>query len=334
MTDADLDRLADFLAGALDGTPAEAEVRQRLAAEPTFAAAMERLVAASASVSDDLRAFAGNPEPMPADVADRIEAALGAAGAGGRVGPDNHTDRASSDRASSDRARPDQARPDQARPDQTRPDQARHGGTGPGRPDGPGRRTRGQRLGRGRGRAIAMSAAAVAVLVLVAGVLVPQLSHTATSKSTAGSAANRQGSSSIFKSEGQAPRLVSSGNDYTRQTVGTILDSLSAAPAVAGDGYSQGSLPMGPRVVSGSGAGAAELSRLADRSALATCLGAVLGRHGGVVTLVDYARFDGQPALVVLLQNVQEAPGGQFVVVVGPACGQSGGTDERFAGAI
>jgi len=324
MTDADLDRLADFLAGALDGTPAEAEVRQRLEDEPTLASALERLAAASASVSDDLRAFAGNAEPMPADVADRLDAALAAAGDIGTPDPAGARGGAVLDH------RLDQARSDGARPDGARPDRGHPRSTGPSRADSPGRRTRGQRLG--RGRVIAMGVAAAAALVLVAGILIPQMSRDVTS-STAGSAANHEDSSSVLGSERQGPQLVSSGNDYTRQTIGTVLGSLSAAPTAA-EGYSQTSPPMGPRVVSGSGTGPAELGRLEDRTGLASCLSAVVVRHGGVVTLVDYARFEDQPALVVLLHGVQQAHGGQFVVVVGPACGQSGGTDERFAGAI
>jgi hypothetical protein len=74
----DLDLLADYVGGALDGTPEEERVGERIRSDAEWAAAYSELVTAFDSVSTDLRAFGQAPEPMPADVWDRLEAALSA----------------------------------------------------------------------------------------------------------------------------------------------------------------------------------------------------------------------------------------------------------------
>ncbi|MGH3750309.1 MAG: hypothetical protein ACRDT8_23255, partial [Micromonosporaceae bacterium] len=83
-----------------------------------------------------------------------------------------------------------------------------------------------------------------------------------------------------------------------------------------------------------------ELDRLTAPAALSECLNAVraaaLGRPanpGGSasrdgVSLVDYARFEGSPALIVLFSDgVPDR--GQTVVVAGPDCGASGADIRR-----
>jgi hypothetical protein len=75
-TDSDLDRLADFTAGVL-GPDEEAEVARLVATVPAWAAAYDALVGASERAAADLRAESQTrPEPMPADIAARIDAAL------------------------------------------------------------------------------------------------------------------------------------------------------------------------------------------------------------------------------------------------------------------
>ena len=65
------------------------------------------------------------------------------------------------------------------------------------------------------------------------------------------------------------------------------------------------------------------LSRLLDPSALNDCLTAVEATNGGTVSAVDFASYQGQPALIVTIDTPAT------VVVVGPACGSPGhGADE------
>jgi hypothetical protein len=100
--------------------------------------------------------------------------------------------------------------------------------------------------------------------------------------------------------------LTASGADYTRAT-------LPRVPAAAGarTALSSGQLTGVP----------AALSRLTDMSELNLCLRAVAAVRPGTAQLVDYARFEGSPALIVVLD------GG--TVVAGPSCGRNG-ADIRY----
>ncbi|MEO3746283.1 hypothetical protein [Plantactinospora sp. B5E13] len=72
----DLDLLADYVGGALDGTPDEAEVARLVTQAPDWAAAYAALTGGLDAVRLDLASLASPPEPMPAVVVDHIEAAL------------------------------------------------------------------------------------------------------------------------------------------------------------------------------------------------------------------------------------------------------------------
>ncbi|HEX5741397.1 MAG TPA: hypothetical protein VFY17_07585, partial [Pilimelia sp.] len=82
LTSAQRELLADYVGGALAGTPAEAEVAQWVAADPAWRQAHDAVVAASTAVRAELRTWAQAPEPMPEDVAARLAAALRAEGIG------------------------------------------------------------------------------------------------------------------------------------------------------------------------------------------------------------------------------------------------------------
>jgi hypothetical protein len=73
------------------------------------------------------------------------------------------------------------------------------------------------------------------------------------------------------------------------------------------------------------------LHRLDDRTALATCLDAVAVAHGQgpvAVNVVDYASFEGKPALVI---TFADPSGAHWVWVAGAACGLPGsGADTRY----
>lgn len=75
----DLDLLADYVGGALDGTPDEQRVGERIRSDAEWARAYADLVTAFDRVSADLRAYGRAPEPMPDAVWDQLEAALSSA---------------------------------------------------------------------------------------------------------------------------------------------------------------------------------------------------------------------------------------------------------------
>ncbi|MDQ7907041.1 hypothetical protein RB614_21245 [Phytohabitans sp. ZYX-F-186] len=75
-SEVDFDLLADYVGGALDGTPEEAVVARRVAEEPAWAEAHAALVEATGSVRASLASWGDSAEPMPVEVADRIATAL------------------------------------------------------------------------------------------------------------------------------------------------------------------------------------------------------------------------------------------------------------------
>jgi hypothetical protein len=72
----DLDLLADYVGGALDGTPDENRVGERIRSDAEWAQAYTELIAAFGSVSSDLHALGAESVPMPPDVWARLETAL------------------------------------------------------------------------------------------------------------------------------------------------------------------------------------------------------------------------------------------------------------------
>jgi hypothetical protein len=93
--------------------------------------------------------------------------------------------------------------------------------------------------------------------------------------------------------------------------------------ADAGSGSKSDATPN--RVIEGA---PGPLFRLTDPDALRGCLDTVLTSHPGTVTALDYAMYQGQPALVILVRQVS----GSVVVAVGPDCG-IGGANEKAAAA-
>jgi hypothetical protein len=67
------------------------------------------------------------------------------------------------------------------------------------------------------------------------------------------------------------------------------------------------------------------LARLTDRFALQQCLNSVTAVLPGRVNLVEYAYFEGSPALVISITSTN----GRWWFVAGENCGQPG-ADERF----
>ena len=69
----DHDLLADYVGGALDGTSEHERVANLIAISPEWGRAADELAGALSRVSNDLNVLRDRPEPMPEDVAARIE---------------------------------------------------------------------------------------------------------------------------------------------------------------------------------------------------------------------------------------------------------------------
>lgn len=337
----DHDLLADYVGGALDGTPEEATVARLVGSDPAWADAYATLAPAVARVSADLTGW-GEPAPeMPLAVLDRLTAALAGAGpavpaadevpAAAAVTTDTTTTAHRSERRpggteagdGTDAAAP--GSPGRAGPAVV-PTQAtgpvrRTGGPSEARPDptGPGRpRRRWTRLA----GPVALAAASLAAVGLGVGQLVDRSTDDAADTTAAAPASGEAGAS--FRFTGDPER---SGTDWTPQT----LAGGSAAPRIAslapnlqpGDGSTAGSEKQ--RWTAGG------LDRLTDRSALGACLDEIAAAHArGPVTvdLVDYAAFEGEPALVV---RFADPAGERWAWVSGAECGVPGsGADTRY----
>jgi hypothetical protein len=72
----DLDLLADYVGGALDGTQEHATVADLVARDPAWQAAHDELRAGMTAVTAQLDAIGAASEPMPADLAVRLEEAF------------------------------------------------------------------------------------------------------------------------------------------------------------------------------------------------------------------------------------------------------------------
>ena len=292
MTDVDLDRLADYVGGALDGTPEADAVANLVATDTHWSEAFSRLVAADAVVRSDLAHLSTVPEPMPDDVMARLTAALSGADAGLPGGPD--------------------------RPP-TAPDRQR-------RPAG--------RVDRRRRRwAVGLSAAAAVLAIgLAALVTFPALTRSQSPSTTGMKSDSLNGGpapAAAPSGSGVPPRLTS-GHDYSPDSARGFAAGSADANA-AGGASLRANGPAQPQGGAEAAAVPPELRRLTDPAALNTCLAAIRREYGGVVSVVDYARYQGAPALVVVLSGAFNVPQRRWVVVVGARCGEGGAiADELY----
>jgi hypothetical protein len=296
-SDADLDRLADFVGGALDGTPEADDVRHLVTTEESWAEAYATLVTADAAMRDELHALGAEAHPVPDEVVNRLNAALAAA----VTAPPADAPVVDLDRAREARKR--------------------------------------RRL-----RWTAGLAAAAAVLVCGGvGVQVLRLGGSDDSYDSPASAPGIAGGqperNTATTAAGDAAggsatdtsAITSSGRDYDPATVGELSANAPKAQTrndLNGEGGASANSnvrPQAPAIASG------PLARLAQPAARAACLAAITTEYGGQVALVDYAAFQGQAALVVVVDGARTAAGKRLVVVVGPDCGIGGAiADERY----
>ncbi|MEU0152340.1 hypothetical protein [Micromonospora fulviviridis] len=311
-SEVDHDLLADYLGGALDGTPEQATVARLVEQDPAWGEAYAALTRAVELVHADLAAWAAEPAPeLPPTVADRIDAAL--AGAGPFFTPDAFD---ASEQDPAPAAVPAQ------------PSRGIHpvGEAGrPGRNTGPGRRSR--RWSRLAGPVALAAASVTAVGFGVSYVVDAGAGRMTGAGDSAGSRADHEAvplAAAPFRTTGPARH---SGTDYTPEGL-TRLPAVFGAPSPSvGGGKGDTSESEDEHRV---GIGAT-LGRLAAPEALASCLSAIGGEHAAgplTVDLVDYARFRGSPALVV---TFTDAGGARWAWVSGPECGVPGsGADTRF----
>ncbi|WP_406039505.1 hypothetical protein OG799_28775 [Micromonospora sp. NBC_00898] len=346
-SEVDHDLLADYVGGALDDTPERVRVARLIEEDPAWGGAYAELAPAVELVRADLADWAAAAVPdMPLAVADRIAAAL--AGAGPAPTPTDAAAPASAAAATDPLAAADSldgvaaSRPggrdagpvDAGRiraggqvgsgavPAQVTGDR-RTGRTGrpvesPGRGTGPGRRPR--RWVRVAGPVV-VAAASVAAVGLGLNQLV------ATGKDAAVTADNAAAPDAVaaepFQTTGTPLR---SGTDYTPELLSGVSPS-TVPPAAGGDAEKSTAAAQDGRRLSAVGG----LDRLTGRDALDACLREISAEHGSgpvTVTVVDYASFQGRPALVVTLVDTG---GARWAWVSGPECGVPGsGADTRF----
>jgi hypothetical protein len=316
-TGVDIDLLADYVGGALDGTPDASRVAALIAEDPAWRDAHALLRDGMTEVGDALSQWGAAPEPMPADVVARLAATLGTPGeatASGTPGEATASGTAASGSA---------------------------GGAAGGRHLTAVRETGVDReVGRRpsiRRRALRWGAptAVAATVLALAGVGIAYLGGETSSKSdssaSAGSAMSAQQAEG-YASMPSATTITSTDLDYNP----SILAAEAAEPfrAPAADGLSSAPVPpkarpTAPMVSDKSMADA--LARLRPADALQACLDAIGAENAaGPITVqaVDYARFSGQPALVVRFT----AGNGKWAWASGPNCGlPSAGADKAYS---
>lgn len=351
--------LAEYLAGVLEGTPAAAETAKRIRDEPVWGQASRALARSTSEVTATLAAWGLRDEPMPADVVERISTALAQAGTGphpadelatggtaGSTGAESTAGSTGADSAEGGKA---------AGPDRESGAGTRRPGTGtrPGTSTRPGRTggfSTAPGVGRGRPRAwLAHRAGPVAVVASVLAFcglgmwVVPLIGGDQQRSSGSGVSAPEmldsddgaavRGPEAAAEPGGLARlpvgRLLTSGVDYHRDTIGIAARDTASTPAAGQDAAKPqlNGRSVGPALDTAP----TQLHRLTAGSALTACLAAIGAAHphpAVTVQVVDFASFEGSPALVVLFVD---STGAQWAWAAGPGCGLPGvGADTRY----
>lgn len=277
----DLDLLADYVGGALDGTPAATDVGERIRTDIAWAAAHAQLVTAFGDVSTRLRELDEQPGPMPAEVWTRLEAALAAEEPLPAAAPPASAQR-----------------PVHRAPADNRP------------------------AGRAATRRRIWAPVLVGLAIFAAlGIGVSVLRPLVTGSQNEGAADSKAGAPAA----GQATPVlaVSTGRDYTDSTLvqATDFGNASALSARSGAAESNGRSQTPSPLWSFASPVPTDLSRLATPDALNQCLQAVSGVLPGDVVGVDFARYAGTPALIVVIRSADDS---RWVGVTGPDCGRNG----------
>ncbi|MGW5560478.1 hypothetical protein ACWER9_25055 [Micromonospora sp. NPDC003944] len=326
----DADLLADYLGGALVGTPQQDEVARLVSADPSWAEAHALLASAVTEVRTDLTRWAEPSAEMPSAITDRLLAALASAG------PTNDTSTVSRPGVDPDGDAPTPLVVPAQGGAGRRPAVPPPGGAARRASSGPGRRQHGWAR-----RHAPVAAAVIAVIAVALGL--NQLSTLTSEDSGSTSTMDRPASAPEDAAGAGTVRTTGptlrSGTNYTPQTLGngygTDAPSAPAASRATDDTLSEqpGVDAEGGRRPSPDGSN--QLARLTDEAALTTCLATVAAEHGAaplVVEVIDYARFQGDQALVI---RFTDATGARWAWVSGPECGVPGsGSDSRYSARV
>ncbi len=272
----DHDLLADYVGGALDGTPEAARVAKLIAASPQWHAAAEELTAALRSVSEDLEILRGTPETMPPEIVARFDELL-----------------------KSPAMTPVAARP------AVDPLAARR----------PARKVRGLKQWRKWAVPAGLLATFFGFLTVIS--FFPPVTPM---NERAASGPREQATDSLMDVSAPPVATTTSGRHHNRANLGSRMSSLPVAPPETMKGDTLPSYGVGI-----TGFIPPELERLTDPVALRQCLDAIAKVLPGTATLVDFARFEGNPALVISIT----AGAARWTFVAGPDCGIKG-PDEIF----
>jgi hypothetical protein len=293
----DHDLLARYVGGALDDSPDGADVAELVANDPAWADAHDRLVVALEAVGADLAAYAAVDEPMPDDVAARLDAALADA--------------------------------PPAPPGLTVVPGGRSAGAGAG-----GARHQRRKKIPGWLAPVAVAAGVVAF----AGFWLNSAGGGFSGDDSGGSDSAATSSDAGGNAEqapaaaGPIPRREATGQNYDEDRVeaGPGYRTLLSPPPEASSVPGAGKDPDSTFEAGAAAAAPAELSRLTVPAELAACLDSIAAEHGVPITTtttVDYARYEGKPALMVFFVD---ASGQEWAWVAGPDCGP-GGPDTRYS---
>jgi hypothetical protein len=296
----DIDLLADYIGGALSGTPDESVVATLIADDPAWRSAYESLSGGMAAVGAELERL--EPVTMPDDVVARLEAALA-------------SPIAAADPISAELAAPPAPHLALVRGDRAH-DVPEGTTTSP---------ERGSKPGSARRLRWATPIAIAAGVVAFVGFGLDYLAGRESSSSDmASSSAGGESQARQDAAIPGGPQLLASGTDYTRSTLAKeplvpfSAASKAAAPGVLESESAPLSLPD-----QGTVAGRDPLGRLRDPVALQECFDAIAAKNAdGPIypQTVDFARFNGLPAVVVRFSSASAS----WVWAVGPSCGTGG----------
>lgn len=293
----DIDLLADYVGGVLDGTPEQAVVAALVADDPAWRVALDELSGGMAAVEEQLHAYGAVAEPMPADVAERLDAALASAVADpapivfSPAAPSSPLKVISGDGGASVRRLR-------------------------GVPDDGFRRR--------RARWAVPLAAAAGVLAFVGFgldyVTGPGTSNEAARSAAGGTGMSAQSGSAEFGTSRSGPDILHSGIDYQAGSLGAVQPMSASGASSPSRQFVPGPTTESDKAFEGPLPSGSPLGRLEDASALQACLDAIAqadASGGFAVESVDYASYEGVPAVVVRFT----ATDGSWVWASGAGCG-------------
>ncbi|MFI7596443.1 hypothetical protein [Actinoplanes sp. NPDC049681] len=356
-SEVDFDLLADYVGGALDGTPDEAVVAALIVGHPGWRRAHADLVEATGAMTAALQAWGEEPEPMPADVFSRLDAAFSSTAVGdardGAASAGDTSDRVTTFAVDTSDGRTVAAVRGDSGPVTV---DANAGGAaaGPARalttddgvasgrhlvavPNDDAQPTTARKRARRLRWAAPVGIAAGLVAFLGFGIQQFGTGESQESATSAGGQAAPEAGRALALPAGPG-QVSASGTDYDQQTLPQAAMRAMAAPGVGDQSGSTAPEPLTalpqPRESGAQGkaakpsAGAMAdvndpLNRLKVQEALLACLDAISGANGaGPITAqsVDYAKYDGTPALIVQFT----AGNGQWVWATGADCGAPG----------